>query len=136
MSVAREPDCKFCGGKTPPDNPPLYYISCKHDELCPMIWAWKLARSAETISATKYVKEFADYIEKVRLRHLGAAQEWIPCEEREPEREGRYLIVYEQGPTRRAFIGDYLPGEGWTCLTLDTFITHWKEIGELPEVTR
>jgi hypothetical protein len=64
--MTREPDCEFCGGKTPPDNHPLYYTTCHHEELCPKIWAWKLAESANRLPVRRYVKEFDEYVRKVR----------------------------------------------------------------------
>jgi prefoldin subunit 5 len=67
------------------------------------------------------------------LRVMGEVLRWIPVEERLPESEGRYLIVYQQLRTRRAFIGDYIPQESrWTCVMNDMRVTHWREIGELP----
>jgi hypothetical protein len=88
------------------------------------------------------VAAFAAENGTVRLGHSKAAEtlrvmsevlRWIPVEERLPKSEGRYLIVYQEFGTRRAFIGDYLPYESrWTCSTNTMRVTHWREIGALP----
>lgn len=67
------------------------------------------------------------------LESLRKQQEWIPCEVREPERGGRYQVVYQtKRQTPRFYIGDFIPREGWCSVLQDTKITHWREFGPLP----
>jgi hypothetical protein len=90
------------------------------------------AFSAQLESNIKFLNERVGAAE-AELVKLREALRWIPVEERLPESEGRYLIVYQQLRTRRAFIGDYIPQESrWTCVMNDMRVTHWREIGELP----
>jgi hypothetical protein len=59
--------------------------------------------------------------------------EWISVEERLPEHDGRYAIVYKQGMVRRPFIGDYLCVENRWMSMLDAEVTHWMPLPELPK---
>jgi len=60
--------------------------------------------------------------------------EWIDVNDRLPEHDGRYAVVYEQRNIRRRFIGDYLCAEErWTSM-LDAKVTHWLELPPLPKV--
>jgi hypothetical protein len=77
----------------------------------------------------RLLKSWESDIAAIISKHIGDT--WIPVST-EPEREGRYLIVYQQGRIRRPFIGDYIPSEGWSGVIEGMTITHWKEIEALP----
>jgi hypothetical protein len=60
----------------------------------------------------------------------GEAGGWEDADARSPEREGRYIITYAEGGRRRVFIGDFIPGEGWSGLAGSTRVVAWMEAPE------
>lgn len=66
---------------------------------------------------------------------ISNSHRWIPLTERPPSEEDRYAILYRYKDTKivRAFVGDYYGAEGWGCDVLDSTITHWMQLPEVPK---
>lgn len=60
---------------------------------------------------------------------------WVRCSDRNPEHDGRYLVLYRSGdrPHLRAFVGDWLSNYGWSAIVDDTVIVYWSEIPAPPK---
>jgi len=60
--------------------------------------------------------------------------EWISVRDGNPEAEGRYAVCYRyKNNPLRIFIGDYIPGMGWSTSLADSEITHWMPLPEPPK---
>ena len=62
--------------------------------------------------------------------------DWISVEDKLPEEEGRYAVLYDQLPAikGRLWIGDWYPREKeWGNEIGGTIITHWQSLPEPPE---
>lgn len=57
-------------------------------------------------------------------RQIPMAECWIPCRERMPETEGRYLVY--DSVMKTSFITKYYGDGKWTCVIAE--ITHWMPL--------
>jgi hypothetical protein len=60
-------------------------------------------------------------------------KKWIKnTKETEPDQDGRYLIIYRQGPVVHKFIADYSVVDGWLSM-MDAEVLAWSEIPDFPD---
>jgi hypothetical protein len=63
-----------------------------------------------------------------------AMSDWTSVEDRLPEDEGRYAILYmKAGKWPTPFVADYYPRDGWSSEMFGEPITHWTTFPELPK---
>ena len=61
--------------------------------------------------------------------YAASLSEWIPVKDETPRQEGQYQAVLVDGEDRRICQLHWLRSGRWACFG----VTHWRELGELPE---
>ena len=97
----------------------LYLLDCMQEECCEYKRCDKCRYhdicgsdigSIETISLRETVESYAEMNGLLEHMHYVNDQKWIPCSDRLPDKDGRYLIYYDYGCIECL---DY--ADGWNC---------------------
>ena len=86
-----------------------------------------LHRLDEELHPANY--ELYVYLHDVISQAIDQRNEWISVDERLPNHDGRYFIMYRHGKRIwKPFVSDYSVIDGWLNLLGDITITHWKPV--------
>ena len=91
-----------------------------------------ISKQAALDAVRSYYDEFDTRPESIeeRINALPSAQQWIPCSERLPEGEGRYLVSALVGRATRTTIAPYHPRSRSWALT--GRMAYWKAVAWMP----
>lgn len=111
--------CPFCGGKAETFPLDKYDSYGNHERL------WYV-ECGNCFSRSGYYNTEGEAAKTWNARTLG----WIPCSERMPEKDGRYLCVWLNNSVATFWLSNK---HFRLCGEIDHLVTHWMPLPEPPE---